>query len=86
MYPKLFHIFQKTWKIDCHQTKQYLTHTNQNTNKFKREWIRNKFKIKKKKQKQKTLTRNRARQIIWFNPPYTKNVTSNIAKYFLSFL
>ena len=31
-------------------------------------------------------TRNRKRNIIWFNPPYNKNVVTNIAKLFLQLL
>ena len=30
--------------------------------------------------------RNRKRNIIWFNPPYSKSVTSNVGKYFLKLL
>ena len=33
-----------------------------------------------------TSRRNRKRQIIWFNPPYNKDVTTNIGKYFLNFI
>lgn len=29
---------------------------------------------------------NRKRKIIWFNPPFSKNVTTNIGKYFLSLI
>ena len=29
-------------------------------------------------------SRNRKRNIIWFNPPYNKNVSTNIAKKFLN--
>ena len=31
-------------------------------------------------------TRNRKRRIIWFNPPFSKNVTTNIGKYFFKLL
>ena len=30
--------------------------------------------------------RNRSRNIIWFNPPFNKNVSTNVAKRFLNFL
>ena len=30
--------------------------------------------------------RNRKRNIIWFNPPYSKSVTTNVGKYFLKLL
>ena len=30
--------------------------------------------------------RNRKRNIIWFNPPYSKSVTTNVSKYFLKLL
>ena len=33
-----------------------------------------------------TNRRNRKRQIIWFNPPYSKSVTTNVGKYFLKLL
>ena len=33
-----------------------------------------------------TSRRNRKRQIIWFNPPYNKDVTTNIGKYFLNLI
>ena len=33
-----------------------------------------------------TQNRNRKRKIIWFNPPYSKNVTTKIGKYFLNLL
>lgn len=35
---------------------------------------------------QKAHARQRARQIIWFNPPHSKNVTSETAKSFLFLL
>ena len=37
-------------------------------------------------QKEKKNTPNRKRQIIWFNPPFNKNVTTKIGKYFLNLI
>ena len=34
----------------------------------------------------KTSNNNRKRNIIWFNPPYSKSVTTNVGKYFLNLL
>ena len=39
--------------------------------------------IDKKDIKQK---RNRSRNIIWFNPPFNKNVSNNVAKPFLNLI
>ena len=33
-----------------------------------------------------TQTKNRKRNIIWFNPPYSKNVSTKIGKIFLSLI
>ena len=38
---------------------------------------------KKEQRKQK---RNRSRNIIWFNPPFSSNVITNVAKLFLNLL
>jgi hypothetical protein len=41
------------------------------------------FELKFDPEKKKAKKRNRTRNIIWFNPPYSKNVTTNIGKVFL---
>ena len=33
-----------------------------------------------------TTTKNRKRNIIWFNPPYSANVVTKVGKHFLSLL
>ena len=43
-------------------------------------------KLKYHPQKEKTNTPNRKRKIIWFNPPFNKNVTTKIGKYFLNLI
>ena len=44
------------------------------------------FKVELKFNKKKKQTRNRKRNIIWFNPPFNKNVSTNIAQTFLRLL
>ena len=42
--------------------------------------------LKYNSQNNKTPTRNRKRNILWFNPPFSKNVSTNVAKTFLNLL
>ena len=39
-----------------------------------------------KHNQKKDNSQQRKRQIIWFNPPYSKNVTTKVGKYFLSLI
>ena len=41
---------------------------------------------KKEETKQRKKKRNRSRNIIWFNPPFSRNVTTNVAKRFLNLI
>ena len=38
------------------------------------------------KKEQRKKKRNRSRNIIWFNPPFSRNVTTNVAKRFLNLI
>ena len=41
---------------------------------------------KLRKKKQNTQKRKRIRNIVWFHPPFSRNVTTNVAKTFLNLL
>lgn len=75
----LFLSFQKPRKKDCHQRKQYLAHTKQLQKRLDLKPIKD-----LRRHKLKAHKRNTEHQIIWFHSPYNKNVTSNMAKPFLS--
>ena len=47
---------------------------------------KHKFKYQRKDHENTTRKRQRKQNIIWFNPPYSKNVTTKVGRYFLSLL
>ena len=49
---------------------------------LKRSGYNHQLKFQPHQQQQATHNRNRKRKIIWFNPPYHKNLTTNIGKFF----
>jgi len=49
---------------------------------LKRSGYNYQLKFQQHQQRQPTNSRNRKRKIIWFNPPYDKNLTTNIGKFF----
>ena len=63
---------------------------NQNQNMKQSSSLKNsgyhKVELKFHKEEQKTQKRKQSRNIIWFNPPFSRNVTTNVAKTFLHLL
>ena len=63
-------------------SKHYQQVLNQSGYEYELQYRENQLKNNERNHKQK----NRKRNIIWFNPPFSKNVTTNIGKYFLQLI
>ena len=64
----------------------YLTTPNQNMRGTEKMWHSTKLTYNSPNHEQNNARRKRNRKIIWFNPPFNLNVSTNVAKIFLNLI